>query len=102
VPIAFAAHTNVVIDWNQTMLSTFQAAAVPPPAAQRLGAIVQSAVFDAVNGIENRYTPIHVQPAAPAEADPHAAAAGAAYETPLRLFPSPTTAANAAPTAPPR
>ena len=99
VPVAFAAHTNVVIDWNQTMLSTFQTAGSPPPVANRLGAIVQSAVFDAVNGIENRYTPIHVQPGAPAEADPHAAAAGAAYETLVDLFPSQTTALKAALTA---
>jgi PAP2 superfamily len=96
IPVAFAAHTNVVIDWNQTMLSTFQAAAVPAPAANRLGAIVQSAVFDAVNGIENRYAPIHVQPGAPDEADPHAAAAGAAYETLVDLFPGQTAALNAA------
>src|SRR5258708_38075286 len=73
VPVVLAAPNNVVIAWNQTMLSTFQAAALPPPVANRLGAIVQSAVFDAVNGIENRYTPIHVQPGAPAEADPHPA-----------------------------
>jgi len=99
VPAAFAAHTNVVIEWNQTMLSTFQAAAVPPPAANRLGAIVQSAVFDAVNGIENRYTPIHVQPGAPDEADPHAAVAGAAYETLVHLFPSQSTPLKAALTA---
>src|SRR5216684_406949 len=88
VPVALAAPNNVVIDWNQTMLSTFQAAALPPPVANRLGAIVQSAVFDAVNGIENRYTPIHVKPGAPDEADPHAAVAGAAYETLVRLLPS--------------
>jgi hypothetical protein len=99
VPVAFAAHTNVVIAWNQTMLTTFQAAAVPPPAANRLGAIVQSAVFDAVNGIENRYTPIHVQPGAPDEADPHAAAAGAAYQTLVDLFPSQAPALSAALTA---
>jgi PAP2 superfamily len=99
VPVAFAAHTNVVIAWNQTMLLTFQTAAVPPPAANRLGAIVQSAVFDAVNGIESRYTPIHVQPAAPDEADPHAAVAGAAYETLVDLFPSQAAALNAALTA---
>jgi membrane-associated phospholipid phosphatase len=96
VPVAFASHPNVVIAWNQTMLSTFQTAALPPPVANRLGAIVQAAVFDAVNGIENRYTPIHVQPGAPDEADPHAAVAGAAYETLVDLFPSQATALNAA------
>ena len=63
---AAATHTNVVIEWNQTMLATFAAANVAPPPANRAGAIVQSAVFDAVNGIGRRYTAIHVQPAAPA------------------------------------
>lgn len=99
VPVALAAPNNVVIAWNQTMLSTFQTAALPPPVANRLGAIVQAAVFDAVNGIENRYTPIHVQPGAPDEADPHAAVAGAAYETLVDLFPSQATALSAALTA---
>jgi PAP2 superfamily len=89
IPVALAAQpANVAIVWNQTMLTTFTTAAVPPPAANRLGAIVQSAVFDAVNGIERRYTPIHVQPGAPDEADTHAAVAGAAYETLSKLFPS--------------
>src|ERR1700726_3511035 len=57
--------TNVVIDWNANMLATFTTASVRPPAATRLGAIVQSAVFDAVNGIDPRYSAIHVAPAAP-------------------------------------
>jgi hypothetical protein len=97
IPVALAAQpANVVIAWNQTMLATFQTAAVPPPAANRLGAIVQSAVFDAVNGIEHRYTPIHVRPGAPDGADPHAAVAGAAYETLIKLFASQATALNAA------
>jgi PAP2 superfamily len=99
IPVALAAQpANVVIAWNQTMLATFQTAAVPAPAANRLGAIVQSAVFDAVNGIEHRYTPIHVQPGAPDEADPHAAVAGAAYETlvKLSLFSSQQPALDAA------
>jgi hypothetical protein len=97
IVVALAAPpANVAIAWNQTMLTTFTAAAVPPPAANRLGAIVQSAVFDAVNGIEQRYTPIHVQPAAPDEADPHAAVAGAAYETLVKLVPTQQPALDAA------
>jgi hypothetical protein len=97
IPVALAARpANVAIVWNQTMLTTLTTAAVPPPAANRLGAIVQSAVFDAVNGIEHRYTPIHVQPAAPDEADPHAAVAGAAYETLVKLFPAQQPALDAA------
>jgi PAP2 superfamily len=97
IPVALAAQpANVVIAWNQTMLATLQTAAVPAPAANRLGAIVQSAVFDAVNGIEHRYTPIHVQPGAPDGADPHAAVAGAAYETLIKLFKSQQPALDAA------
>jgi hypothetical protein len=49
----------------------FQAArtAVPPTSPgniTRVAAIVQASVFDAVNGIERRYTHIRVQPNAPA------------------------------------
>ena len=78
---------NMVVTWNLAALSAFATANVPPPAANRLGAIVQSAVFDAVNGIEKRYTPIHVQPAGPDDASPQAAAASAAHETLIKLFP---------------
>jgi hypothetical protein len=49
---------------------------------------VEAAVFDAVNGIEQRYTPINVVPAAPAGASQRAAAVQAAYATLVRLFPS--------------
>ncbi len=83
-----ADHASIVVGWNLTMLSTFGAANVPPPVASRDGAIVQAAVFDAVNGIEPRYTPIHVSPAAPAGASRQAAVAGAAYATLVSLFPA--------------
>jgi membrane-associated phospholipid phosphatase len=84
-----ADKTNAVIDWNQIMLTTFAAAvpAVQPPPGTRLGAIVQAAVFDAVNGIERKFTPIHVAPAAPDGASPQAAAAGAAHTALVAIFP---------------
>lgn len=82
-----AAPNNVVVDWNRNMLAAFATANVPPPAANRMGAIVQSAVFDAVNGIERRYTAIHVQPAGPEEASPQAAAVAASHTTLVALFP---------------
>lgn len=83
-----AERPNMVLTWNQTFLQAIAAANVPPPAANRLGAILQSAVFDAVNGTERRYTPIHVPPAAPEDASPQAAAAGAAHEALVQLFPT--------------
>jgi len=54
----------------------------------RIGAIVQASVFDALNGIEGRYTPIHVQPGALPGASRAAAVAGAAYEALVALFPA--------------
>jgi hypothetical protein len=88
-------NTNVAIKWNAIMLGTFATAAVPPPAATRLGAIVQAAVFDAVNGIETRYTPIHVAPAALAGSSPQAAVVGASYTAQVLLFPSQKAALDA-------
>lgn len=85
---ARADHASMVVDWNLTMLSRFGAANLPPPVASRDGAIVQAAVFDAVNGIEPRYTPIHVSPGAPDGASRQAAVASAAYTTLVSLFPA--------------
>ena len=63
-------------------------AGTPAPPATRIGAIVQSSVFDALNGIERKYTPIHVQPAAPPGASRQAAVVEAAYEALVTLFPA--------------
>jgi hypothetical protein len=53
-----------------------------------VAAIVHTAVFDAVNGIDRRYTPIHVAPAGPAGASREAAAVQAAYVTLVQLYPT--------------
>ncbi len=90
-----ADSSNVVIAWNATMLATFATANVPAPAATRLGAIVQAAVFDAVNGIEPRYTPIHVSSAGPHGASREAAAIGAAHTALVSLFPAQKPALDA-------
>ena len=81
------AGADVVTDWNRTMVGALVTAASPPPLASRDAAIVQASVFDAVNGIARRYTPVHVPPAAPPGASRDAAAAGAAYESLVALFP---------------
>ena len=82
------ASGDVVTDWNRTMVDALEIAKTPPPPSARVAAIVQSAVFDAVNGIERRYTPVHVPPAAPRGASRVAAVAGAAHEALIALFPS--------------
>ena len=82
------AKADVVTDWNRTMIDALETAHTPPPPAMRAAAIVQSSVFDALNGVEKRYTPVHVQPAAPPGASRRAAVVGAAYEALVGLFPS--------------
>jgi len=89
-------HSNVVIDWNQTMLNSFATAKVPAAAANRLAGVIASATFDAVNGIERKYTAIHVQPAGDPEASPEAAAASATYTALITAFPAQKSALDAA------
>src|SRR6516164_6458292 len=79
---------DVVTDWNRIMAQTVLAEKTSPLFTTRVTAIVQTAVFDAVNGIERRYTPIHVNPDAPRGASRRAAAIQAAYATLVSLFPS--------------
>jgi hypothetical protein len=81
-------HSNTVIDWNQIMLNSFATANVPAPASNRLAGVIAAATFDAVNGIERKYTAIHVQPAGDPEASPEAAAASATYTALVIAFPA--------------
>ena len=87
--LAASVHADEVTDWNKIL---FDAARVPPATSPlvitRTAAIVHAAVFDAVNGIERRYTPIHVAPAAERGASVRAAAVQAAYASLIRLYPA--------------
>jgi hypothetical protein len=85
---AGTARADEVTDWNQTMLRAALVGSTSPPVTSRVAAIVQAAVFDAVNGIARRYTPIHVAPAGPAGASRDAAAVQAAYATLVQLYPA--------------
>jgi PAP2 superfamily len=78
-----------ITDWNQVMLlATLTAPVTPAPVAPRVTAIVQAAVFDAVNGIDRNYSPIFVPPAAPPGTSKRAAAVQAAYATLVNLYPA--------------
>lgn len=78
-----------VTDWNNMMLQALLTAPVTPaPVATRVGAIVQAAVFDAVNGIDRRYTPVYVPAAAAPGASRRAAAVQAAYASLVNLYPN--------------
>jgi PAP2 superfamily len=90
--LALASSTalaDVIKDWNLVMIKATETAPVTPaPVTTRVAAIVEAAVFDAVNGIERRYSPIFVRPAAPEGASAQAAAVEAAYVTLLDLYPA--------------
>ena len=83
------ALADEIKDWNLAMLkATLAAPVTPAPISTRVAAIVEAAVFDAVNGIDRRYTPIFVRPAAPEGASQRAAAVQAAYVTLVDLYPA--------------
>jgi hypothetical protein len=86
-----------VSDWNRNMFKAGLAATPPttPLVMSRVAAIVQASVFDAVNGIERRYAPIHVDFAAPSGASVRAAAVQAAYASLVRLYPAQTSTFDA-------
>lgn len=85
---AGAACANEVTDWTRMMLAaTLTAPVTPAPVTVRVAGIVQTAVFDAVNGIDRVYTPMHVEAAAPRGASARAAAVQAAYATLVALYP---------------
>ena len=60
------ARADTVTDWNETFLAAAAAANLRGPESARAGAIVQAAVYDAVNGVAHRYPPYRVARAAPA------------------------------------
>src|SRR5262249_32178942 len=63
-------------------------AANPPPFASRTGAVVQAAVYEAVNAIDRTHTPYLVEIPAPRWASQEAAAAQAAHDALVGLFPA--------------
>ena len=91
-------YPNQVLEWNQIFIETLIATNTPNSSSQRLGAIVHTAIFDAYNGIERRYTPIFVQNVdgngkslVPPGASRRAAVIAAAYTALVGLFPSRAT-----------
>ena len=56
---------NQVLEWNQIFIDTLIATNTANSSSQRLGAIVHTAIYDAYNGIEQRYTPLFVRDEAP-------------------------------------
>jgi hypothetical protein len=93
---SFAARADTVTDWNAIMQVTVTTAPTNPFFQARWGAIVQLAVFEAVNAIEGDYEPyLGGIIVAPPGASPDAAAIAAAHRTLVTLRPGSTAALDA-------
>lgn len=92
LPTVVAA--DEVLDWNAVAFRAITAAASPGPVQGRLAAIVHASMFDALNGIDRRFTPIHVEAEAPKGASRQAAVVSAAYTALVALFPAQSFAAD--------
>ena len=87
-------YTDAVIDWNAIAVGALLTASSPPPVGTgRLSqgtildlAQVHAAVYDAVQAIERRYQPYHVV-IDDASGSPEAAAARAAHDVLVHLYP---------------
>lgn len=85
--IAAPVRADEVTDWNRVMLRAGLVAGTPPTTMTRVAAMVQVAVFDAVNGLDPRYQPFRVDPAgAPSGASKRAAAVQAAYAMLTKIY----------------
>jgi hypothetical protein len=82
---------NPVLEWNQVFIDTLIATNTANSSSPRLGAIVHTAIFDAYNGIEQRYSPIFIQRRAPSGASRRAAIIAAGYTALVGLFPAQKT-----------
>src|SRR3954454_4108522 len=81
---------DVVIQWNQAVLAAIRNDKPPIGFVTRDLAIVQTAIYDAVNAIDHTSRPFLVHAHAPAGASPVAAAAAAGLFTAAALFPTDT------------
>jgi PAP2 superfamily len=90
------AQADVVLDWNAIAVNTAVSNNQNPYAQARYAAIVQLAVFEAVNSITHDYQPYLGSITAPADASPEAAAIEAAYLVLSTYFPASQAALEAA------
>ena len=76
--LARSASADVICDWNIKALDFVVTHKMLPPPAERIVAMTQVAMFDAVNSIDRKYRPYLVQLAVAPTASKEAAAAAAA------------------------
>jgi hypothetical protein len=88
------ARADVILDWNAIAVNTAIANGQNPFAQARYAAIVQLAVFEAVNTITGDYQPYLGNIVAPPGASAEAAAVQAAYRVLITYFPNSASVLN--------
>lgn len=86
--LAAGARADEVTYWNSVLLDSVRATSMAPPRASRAMAMVQGAVYDAVNAVDRTHRPLRADLLAPAGTSREAAAACAAHRVMVQLFPS--------------
>ena len=83
------ARADAVLDWNAIAVDTISTASPPRPGPVGFldMAVVQAAVYDAVQAIDGKFKPYHVQIPG-ASGSPEAAAAKAAHDVLVNIFPA--------------
>jgi RHS repeat-associated protein len=80
-------NSDVVLDWNAVLLNAIYEDKTAPPIASRNMAMVQIAIFDAINSFNKKYKNYHFNGIVPIVASQEAAAASAAYRVLTNLYP---------------
>lgn len=81
------ARADAVADWNEKGVAAGYAARLSPDAQSRGLGIMHIAIFEALNSLQPRYTPYRKRLPVEAGTVPEAAAAAAAHQVLMRLYP---------------
>jgi len=85
--LATSAHADVVMDWNAKGEAITIEKQDPPAVATRSMALLQVAMFEAINAVDRRYTGFKLDLAAEKNTSKEAAAAAAAHGVLIALYP---------------
>lgn len=82
------ARADEVTHWNQQALNVIRTTSMNPPMASRALAITHTAIFDAVNAVDQTHNPYHFTGTVNPNCSREAAVAQAAYRTLAAAFPT--------------
>lgn len=83
-----ASASDVILEWNSVLLDAVSGDATPPPRASRAMAMMHVAQFEAVNSVSRQYRAYNSYIDCPDTVSKEAAAAQAAHDVMVALYPS--------------